>query len=148
MSYELKISVDDLPGQPFKIEEWNLMGKRLLAIRDLKEQLKEALTNTNKMLEAYEQFMCAHMVRSEMYDFKTPDAKFSASAKAYVSVPEKNWATFVAWAEQQKESLFEDKHMLNDKMLNELCDKLLEAGQPLPPGVVSFIKATVRVRKP
>lgn len=147
----------------------------LLGIRCLKQVANEIAKVSNKMLPALESDLCVAIVESGLDAFATKTHKFTASAESFLSkMPSPGdavWALYQEWLETCPDPAIRELiditladadyqrlkseipelesvtyRKISEKAMGKLTRKLLADGQALPPGVETFVKATVHIR--
>jgi hypothetical protein len=148
----------------------------ILAVRALKQSAKETEKVANKLLPDLERDMVMAIAENGIDKFQTPTHSFTAKADSYLStVPkpgDKNWSAYQEWLKGCPDpnvrqlidvTLPEDEYQrlaevlpalreaaylsMSDRCMEKLCRMLLEDGQDLPPGVTTFIKPSISIRR-
>jgi len=125
----------------------------VLALRSVKAALKEALKTINRKLPGVEEALCIAIAEAGLLKCETTTHTFTAKANSYLSKypkpQEDSWDDFREWFEEHPNHEIADlmRVQVNSKELERLCQALLEAGEAIPPGVSTYVKASVGVRR-
>ena len=125
----------------------------LVTVREFKEVLAELETECNKVLPAMEADLCKSLAAQNMFQFAMPGFTLTAKADAYLTkMPEyesPEWKRLRSWLLSHKEQGFDAyvRETISKDGVQSLCRTQLENGEPLPPEVSVYIKASVSVRR-
>ena len=129
-------------------------GYILLVIRDARKIYDDAKRDINKVLDKISEQLCQAMVNAEKIDMdvekKGEAFRLYPAARGHYSVPNflsPDFAEFYAFIRNSAELQRNAASRGAKRALDGLCDELLENGEPLPPQVKSYIKATIKVRR-
>jgi len=129
-------------------------GRILLAVRHAKKIYDDVKKDINKTLDRINDQLCHVMVNAELTDMdvRVDDEVFRLypDARGYFSVPSflsAEFADFYNFVQKNPELQRNAAQRGAKRALDKLCDELLESGEPLPPQVKSYIKATIKVRR-
>lgn len=117
-------------------------------------EIADALTNTrqkiNAALEKIEEHLCRVLVDRDTLKFEHDGYRLYPSAEGFFEPPKITDAKFEAFYDWvKKNDAFIENATKNGakRALKAVCEKLLEAGEPLPPNVSSFIRARIKLRR-
>ncbi len=126
-------------------------GDIVLALRQLRDTLKEGLTKSNKILAPVEQHLCQTIANKieDGLSYKHPKATITASARGFFVVVD--GIKFYEWLckdGNEKAPLQKFINYVNSKKERaELCDNLLSDGKDVPAGIKEHIIASVTIRR-
>jgi hypothetical protein len=123
----------------------NTLTQDAIALREKKQatkKLKDDYEQSKREFEDAQQELLDRMEAEECEGVKADGTNFVPSGTVFAQVTDR--AEFVAWAEQNDESLIEPKE--RKELLNQLVRECQDNGQPLPPGVTFYIKSYVSQR--
>lgn len=113
-------------------------------------KLKDAATKANAAAkiatlekDQWERHCFNRMEAEECEGHRSKGKLFTASQKTYAQIQDRD--AFLAWAQENEPELVVAREKADD--LHALVRRLIDDGQPLPPGIGFYIKDTISVRK-
>jgi len=126
------------PAAPPSIGE---LIDKLVHIRDQRRLLAEEDKKLTAQYAALEQNVIDDLDKQQLTGGRGSGFTASVTDKTTFSVPEANWATFVAYAVKKKLT-----HLLYKRVSNPACQEQLELKHELP-GVEKFTSRSLSLRK-
>lgn len=122
------------------------VGQELLTLskyRDEEAQLKKRYEASKAKREAHERKCMGRMETEEVESYKTRGKLFSNTGITYAQVQDRD--AFLTWAHENEPELVKESESKGD--LNALVRACLDDGKAFPPGVGSYEKNYISIRK-
>jgi hypothetical protein len=122
----------------------------VIAIRQIEEVLTETRREVNATLEKVEEHLCRVLVDKELLQFDRGGYRVYPSAEGFFNLPaitKPGFKAFYEWAIKDHQFVEAAEKKGVKRALKEVCESALEKGETLPPNVVSFVRARIKLRR-